>query len=300
VTLRTSQTGILYGIAAYGLWGFIPLYFKCVSQVAPLEILAHRALWSFVVLALLVRWLGRAGEFVRELRSGKLLLMLTVTTLLLAINWLTFIYSVVTQQVLQSSLGYFINPLVNVLLGVVFLRERLRPLQILSIALALAGVLVLTGLVGQVPWISLVLAVSFAFYALFHKVMPVEGLVSLTVETFLLAPVALTYLGYLRAAQPTTGSEPSVVVLLMLSGPVTTIPLLFFGAASRQLRLSTLGILQYLTPSLQFLLAVVAFREPFSRAQVLSFACIWTAVALYTADSLNAARRRSADRQRGQ
>ena len=195
-----SHYGILYGIAAYGSWGIIPLYFKTVASVPPVEVLAHRALWSFVMLAVLVGLLGRWQELWRELRSRKLLLMLSLSTLFIAANWLMFIYAVTSGQVLQASLGYFINPLVNVLLGVVFLRERLRTRQTLSIGLALIGVLVLTLLVGEVPWIALALALTFSLYALMRKLMPVDGLVSLTVETLILAPVGLAYLGYLAAA----------------------------------------------------------------------------------------------------
>lgn len=290
MTSKASHTGILYGIAAYGLWGLIPLYFKSVAHVAPLEILAHRALWSFVMLAILVRVLNRWREVGRGLCNGRLMLMLGLTTLLLAANWLTFIYSVLTKHVLQASLGYFINPLVNVLLGVLFLRERLRPWQVVSIVLALIGVVVLTTYVGQVPWIALTLATTFGLYALLRKLMSVDGLVSLAVETLVLLPIALVYLSYLGATGIATGRSSSTLGLLLLSGPVTTVPLLFFGAAARRLRLSTLGIVQYLTPSLHFLLAVFAFREPFSMAQVASFACIWTAIAIYTADSFRALR----------
>jgi len=287
---RGSHYGIFYGIAAYVSWGIFPLYFKTVASVPPVEVLAHRALWSFVVLAVLVGLLGRWKELWRELRSRKLLLMLAMSTLFIAANWLTFIYAVTSGQVLQASLGYFINPLVNVLLGVVFLRERLRSRQTLSIGLAVIGVLVLTELVGEVPWIALALASTFSLYALMRKLMPVDGLVSLTVETLVMAPVGLAYLGYLAAATPRDPLEVGTVGLLMLSGPITTVPLLFFGAAARRLRLSTMGFLQYLSPTLQFLLAVLAFGEPFSSAQVLSFACIWAAVLIYAVDSLIAAR----------
>jgi chloramphenicol-sensitive protein RarD len=285
-----SHYGILYGIAAYGSWGIFPLYFKTVSSVPPVEVLGHRALWSFVMLAVLVGLLGRWTEVWRELHSRKLLLMLALSTLFIAANWLMFIYAVTSGQVLQASLGYFINPLVNVLLGVLFLRERLRPRQMLSIGLALIGVLVLTAFVGKVPWVALTLALTFSFYALMRKLMPVDGFVSLAVETLLMVPVALAYLGYLAA---TSSHEPlrlSTVGLLMLSGPITTVPLLFFGAAARRLRLSTMGILQYLSPTLQFLLAVLAFGESFSSAQLLSFACIWAAVLIYATDSLRAVR----------
>ena len=258
--------------------------------MAPVEVLAHRALWSFAVLAVLVAFLGRWSELGRELRSGKLLAMLGLSTLFIAANWLVFIYAVISGQVLQASLGYFINPLVNVLLGVVFLRERLRPYQTLSIMLALVGVLVLAGFVGEVPWIALTLALTFGLYGLMRKIMPVDGLVSLTVETLAMAPVALAYVGYLGATRQGAGSSLGTLGLLALSGPVTTVPLLFFGAAAQKLRLSTMGILQYLSPTLQFLLAVVAFQEPFSTAQIVSFGCIWTAIAIYTADSYRAAR----------
>jgi chloramphenicol-sensitive protein RarD len=287
--------GIIYGIAAYGSWGLFPLYFKALAGVGPVEILAHRALWSFLLLAVLVALLGRWTELRRELQSGKLLLMLAASTLLIAVNWLVFIYAVASGQVLQSALAYFISPLVNVLLGMAFLRERLRPCQTLSMLLALAGVAVLAAFVGEAPWIALTLAITFALYGLMRKIMPVDGLVSLTVETLLMLPFALAWLGYLAATRQEAPSSSGVLGLLLLTGPVTTVPLLFFGAAARQLRLSTLGILQYLSPTLQFLLAVVAFQEPFSTAQVVSFGCIWAAIALYTADSFRAARQARLD-----
>jgi chloramphenicol-sensitive protein RarD len=290
-----SRCGIFFAIAAYGSWGFFPLYFKTLTGVAPLEVLAHRAIWSFVMLAVLVAALGRWGELRRELRCPKLLLMLTISSLLIGANWLVFVYAVVTNQVLQSSIGYFVNPLVNVLLGVVFLRERLLPWQMVSIGLAAVGVLILVVVAGQTPWIALTLAVTFALYGLMRKIMPVDGMVSLTVETLILTPLALAYVGYCGATGELTGKGGSLLGLLMLSGPLTTVPLLFFGAAARRLRLSTMGILQYLTPSLQFLSALVIFREPFSTTQLVSFACVWTAIAVYTADSFRAARQARLD-----
>jgi chloramphenicol-sensitive protein RarD len=285
-----SRHGIIFAVAAYGFWGFFPLFFKTLAGVAPLEVVAHRVVWSFLMLAILVGALGRWDELRRELRSGKLLLMLALSTVLIAANWLVFIYAVTTNQVLQSSIGYFLNPLVNVLLGVAFLHERLRRWQIVSIALAVAGVAILAVAAGQAPWIALTLALSFGLYGLMRKIIPVDGLVSLTVETLVLAPLSIIYLSYLGATNGFTDKEVSIVGLLMLSGPVTTVPLLFFGAAARRLRLSTMGILQYLTPSLHFVLAVAIFREPFSIPQLVSFSCIWTAVAVYTADSYRAAR----------
>ena len=284
-----SRTGVLYGIGAYGLWGLIPLYFKVVARVAPLEVLAHRAMWLFVMLAVLLAAVGRWGELWQTLLDRKVALMLATSGLLILVNWLTFIYAVEARQVVQASLGYFIAPLVNVLLGVLLLRERPRAYQVLSIALAAAGVLLLTGLVGRFPWIAVTLALSFAFYALMRKIIPVDSLMCLTVETLIICPLGLAYVGYLAATGKADGMGPGLWGLLILSGPVTVVPLLLFGGAARRLRLSTLGFLQYLAPSLQFLVAVAVFRESFSRAQAVSFVCIWTAVAIYTWDSLQAA-----------
>lgn len=288
---HTPRSGLIYGIGAYGLWGLIPLYFKTVPHVAPLEVLAHRGFWSFVVLGAILVAMNRWKELADVWRRPRVLLLLALTTLLIAINWLTFIYAVGTRQVLQSSLGYFMLPLVNVFLGVVFLGERLRPLQWLSIGLVVVGVSVLGVLVNQLPWIALVLAVSFSVYGFLRKIVSVGGLTGLAVETLGLTPVALAYLFFLYQTGHLTATTPATYGLLSLSGLVTTIPLLLFVAAARRLRLTTLGFIQYLTPTLHFLLAVVAFGEPFSRAQVISFACIWTAVALYSIDSLRAARR---------
>jgi chloramphenicol-sensitive protein RarD len=289
-TDNRSRFGVVFAVAAYGCWGFFPLYFKALAGVTPLEVLANRIIWSFVMLAVLVALLGRWSELRRELRSRKLLAMLTVSTVLIAVNWLVFIHAVVTNQVLQASVGYFLNPLVSVLLGVVFLRERLRSLQIVSIALAAVGVLVLAVAAGTLPWIALMLAATFGLYGLMRKLLPVDSLVSLTVETLILAPLALIYVAWLGVAGEFADRGPSTFALLAAGGPITAVPLLFFGAAARRLRLSTMGILQYLTPTLQFSLAVVAFREPFSMAQLVSFSCIWIAVAIYTTDSFRAAR----------
>jgi chloramphenicol-sensitive protein RarD len=282
---------VAYGIAAYAFWGLIPLYFKTVAEVSPVEILAHRAIWSCVVLAVLVRLVGRRDEVRQSLRSPKLAILLTLSATLIGVNWLTFIYTVASGQVLQSSLGYFLSPLASVLLGVVFLHERLWPYQIVAVALAAAGFAVLACLAGTFPWLALILASTAACHALLRKIAPTDGLVSLAVETLVMTPVAIAYLGCTAAAAHLTGTSPRTIALLMLAGPVTTVPFLFFGFAVQRLRLSTVGILQYLTPSLQFLLAVMVFGEPFSTAQLASFACVWAAVAIYAADTYRAARK---------
>jgi chloramphenicol-sensitive protein RarD len=281
---------VLYGIVAYGLWGLLPLYFKAVSRVAPAEVLAHRAFWSFVVLAILVRLLGRWREVWQDLHRRQLVRRLGFSALLIAVNWLAFIYATETGQVLQASLAYFIGPLLNVLLGVLLFRERLWPFQILSIGIAGVGLLLFAGLVGQMPWIALTMGITGSLYGVIRKTMPVDGLVSLTVETLVMAPVALAYLGFLAARSEATAGSPGILGLLMLAGPITSVPFLLFGSAARQLQLSTMGILQYLAPTIQFILAVAIFREPFAAAQLASFACIWIAVAIYLSDSYRAAR----------
>jgi len=288
--MRARPLGALCGIGAYGLWGLIPLYFKTVAHVSPLEVLAHRAAWSFVVLALLVSIVGQWGELRRGVADRRTAAMLAVSSLLIAANWLVFIYAVASNQVLEASLGYFANPLVNVLLGAVLLHERLRTNQKVAIALAAVGVLVLAIRVGTLPWVAVALATTFALYGLLRKTMPMAALSGLTVETLGLTPAAVAYLGYLGWTGASAVTGPAMAGLLALSGVVTSVPLLLFAAAAQRLRLSTLGILQYLTPTLQFTLAVVVFREPFSAAQITSFAFIWTAVGVYTADALHASR----------
>lgn len=286
----TTRQGILLGIGAYGSWGLIPLYFKAVKHVAPLELLAHRAAWSFLVLALLVRVLRRGADLKQGIRTPRVRRLLILSTFCIAANWLLFIYSVVSNQVLQASLGYFINPLLNVLLGVLVFHERLRPLQIVSIGLATLGVALYTSEVAHFPWLALSLAATFSLYGMLRKLLPIDGLVSLTAETSALAPLALIYLAWLFTCGQLTGRDPSSLGLLMLGGLVTTVPLLLFGGAARRLKLSTMGILQYLSPTLQFLLAVAVFHEPLSWIKLLSFAGIWIAIAIYAADSFRAHR----------
>lgn len=285
---RTSRHGLLLGIAAYGVWGLIPFYFRSLGDLPPSEVLAHRVLWSLLFLAVLLTLWRRWPQVAVGVRSRRVLAALAVSAALIGLNWFTYIYSVMSQQVLQASLGYFITPLVNVLLGMVFLGERLRPLQLLGVVLASLGVLNLALAGAGLPWISLTLAVSFAFYGLLRKTTAIDSTQGLFVETALLSPLAAGWLAWLIASgtavapRDPAGSLP----LLMAGGVVTTVPLLCFVAAARQLRMSTLGFLQYLSPTLQFLVAVLAFKEPFSRTQLASFACIWLAIALYSADSL--------------
>jgi chloramphenicol-sensitive protein RarD len=275
-------------VAAYGLWGLMPLYFGFVRAVPPLELLFQRVVWSAVVLGGVITLLGRWGDLLRCLRTPRLRSMLLGSTLLIALNWFVFLYGVAIDRVVDNSLGYFINPLLNILLGVLFFRERLRPLVRIGFALASLGLVYLVITQGGLPWISLVLAVSFAGYGLLRKLAPVDALVGLTAETLLLLPFALLFLGrWVNAGSLALGSQGRLVdAFILASGVVTAVPLLCFGAAARRLPLSVLGFVQYLAPSLQLVLAVLWFGEPFTVAQQVCFGCIWVALGLVTADSL--------------
>jgi chloramphenicol-sensitive protein RarD len=289
VDRKTYRDGLIYGISSYVLWGLIPLYFKPLAKagVGSPEVLAHRVVWSFLLFAAVVTASGRWREFWRALASRKTTLTLVITTLLIGLNWLTFLYAISSDQVLQASLAYFATPLLNVLLGVVFLKERLRPYQIVALGLAAIGLGCLAGLSGQLPWIAVTLAVSFAFYGLLRKTVAVDGVMGLLFETMMLSPLGLAYIAYVHgtglAAFHAKGWE--VDLMLIASGVPTAIPLLLFAAAVRRMQLSTLGILQYLAPTIQFFLAVAVFHEEFHSRQLISFAFIWVAVAIYCADS---------------
>ncbi len=284
---ETAQTverrlGLVYGFAAYGCWGVLPLYFKAVDAAPPLELLCHRVVWAVILLLGLCARLGLKHALRSALRPGRTLGLLCASTALIAFNWLIYINAVVSGDVLEASLGYYINPLVNILLGVVVFRERLPRQVLVAVAIAAGGVAWLTLSVGRPPWLALALAFSFALYGLARKLAPVGAVVGLTVETGLLSPLALGWLWW-SAAQGqlvfrTRGLE--LDLLLLLAGPVTAIPLLFFTGAARRLPLTTIGFLQYLSPTIQFLMAVTLFGEPFTRARGVAFACIWIALAI--------------------
>jgi chloramphenicol-sensitive protein RarD len=285
---RERRAGLAYGLAAYGAWGVFPIYLKAVRTVPVLEVLCHRVVWALVILLVLTGVRGELRAVADALRQRRALLVLSGSTVFIALNWLVYIYSVTHDRILESSLGYYINPLISVLLGVVLLRERLEPLMKAAALLAAAGVVWLAIGLGQLPWISLVLAFSFGLYGLLRKIAPVGALIGLTVETLLLAPLAAGYLVWAGARGRATflSGRWGIDVLLLLAGPVTAIPLLCFAAAARRLPLSTIGFLQYIAPTLQFLLAVTVYGEPFDRARAGAFACIWVAVALFAFDSV--------------
>jgi chloramphenicol-sensitive protein RarD len=286
-----TRSGLLMGLAAYALWGVLPLYFKAMAQVRPTEIVAHRILWSLVFLGALAtawkRWSGiRAG-----LATRRVALTLVVTAALIGVNWLVYVYAVVSGHVLEGSLGYYLNPLVNVLLGVFLLKEKLSRLQQGATVLAAAGVAILAFGAGGAIWISLTLAASFALYGFLRKVAPVESLEGLWIETFFLAPLALAWVLWLtRAGDSGFLVSRTTDLLLIVGGAVTAIPLLLFTAAAKRLPYSTLGFLQYVAPSLQFLLAVLVFDEPLTPAHIVCFGAIWLALAVFVAEGLRAGR----------
>jgi chloramphenicol-sensitive protein RarD len=290
---NTAREGLLYGLGAYVSWGLVPLYFSPLSRhVPPGEILAHRVVWTLVFLAVIITAAGRWGDLARCLRSRKLLLALTLSAFLIAANWFVYILCVAWGRIVHASLGYFLNPLVSVLLGMIVFRERLRGLQVFALLLAVAGVVRLLFEADDLPWLGLTLAFSFGFYGLVRKLAPVDGLIGLSVETIVLTPLALTFLLALQAlGQLTFGNvSAGTDALIACSGVITAIPLLCFGQAARRLPLSTLGFLQYLSPSIQFGLAI-ALGEPITSARLTCFGLIWAALVVFSLDSWRNARR---------
>jgi chloramphenicol-sensitive protein RarD len=282
------RRGLALGAAAYGLWGLFPIYFKALSSVGAVEILAQRIAWAFVFLLLVLYFQQQGGELLLALRSRRSLGILALSAAAIAVNWLVYIWAVVTGRILDASLGYFINPLVNVLLGVLAFKERLEAPTKVAMALAGTGVAWMTFQAGQLPWISLVLATSFGSYGMLRKMTPVGAVAGICVETLLLFPLAFGYLIWSYQADTLAffAGAPTRDVLLLLSGPLTAIPLLLFAAAARRLPLSTLGFLQYLSPSIQFLIAVFVYGEPFASARAVAFVLIWTGLAIFMAHSL--------------
>jgi chloramphenicol-sensitive protein RarD len=282
---RAELVGGLCALGAFLVWGFLPVYFKLIASVGPLEILAHRVVWSVLLVGALVTGLGRLGEVLNSGRSWRRLRVYLATTGLITFNWLVFIWAVLNHRIVDASLGYFINPLVNVLLGVAFLGERLNRWQLTAVAMAAAGVTSLVLSHGQPPWLGLSLAFSFGLYALVRKKAAVDPLVGLLIETALLAPVALGYLLWLGGDGAFVGAGPGMAALLALGGLITAVPLILFMIGARRLPLSTIGVMQYLAPSCQLLLGVLVYGEPFTPAHALAFGCIWLALAVFTADA---------------
>jgi chloramphenicol-sensitive protein RarD len=288
------RQGLLAAAAAYLIWGLFPLYWKLLSSVPALQIMAHRIVWCALFVAL---WLVmREGWAWTRTLSGRLLAMLAGSSALIALNWWLYIWAVNSGHIVETSLGYFINPLVSVLLGVLVLRERLNPRQWLAVAVAAAGVLWLTTQAGRLPWIALLLAASFAGYGLIRKLAVVPSVQGLMVESGLLLVPALLFLAWLssQGASIFGHANRTTDALLVISGLVTALPLVLFAYGARRIPLSMVGILQYLAPTLQLGLGVLVFHEPFTRMQAIGFGCIWAALLIYAMDGLYRTRKLAA------
>ena len=284
-------------MAAYCIWGVAPIYFKLVGHVQPLEIIAHRVTWSAILLMAVLALSGKLGELRLPLKSLGWLLL---SAMLLACNWLIFVFAVLNDQIIDTSLGYFINPLVSVFLGIFFLGERLRPLQWLALSIAFLGVMIQLVVLGHLPLISLALAFSFGFYGLIRKNLNLPAVSGLALETLIILPFALGYLVWQQAQGALAFSNLSLEtdLLLVLGGVVTSLPLLFFAGAVTRLSLTTVGIFQYLAPSLTLLLAVLYFEEPFNRVQFATFFCVWVSIVIFTTESLGYHRKHYRDHAR--
>lgn len=291
--MSASRRGLAYGIAAYGLWGIAPLYWKLLAGVSPVEILAHRVVWGVLAFFAIAWAVGVVPAVRSALRDPRTAALMALSGALLVVNWGVFVDAVTTGHLLDASLGYFIIPLLSVGLGMVVLRERLRRLQWIAIGSAAIGVAIQTWRAGHLPWISVVLAGSFAAYGLIRKLARVESLAGSTLETALLVPLAAGYLAILelRGAGHLGHAAASTQLLLVATGVVTAVPLLLFNSAARQLPLSTLGFLQYLGPTCQFLLAILLYGEAFARDQLIAFGFIWIGLAAFSVDLVRASRR---------
>ncbi|SCW74161.1 chloramphenicol-sensitive protein RarD [Sphingobium faniae] len=287
-----TRGGLLAALGAYGLWGLLPIFFKLLHHVGPFELVAHRVVWSLLLILALLAARQAMRPFWEALTTPRLLLPLTASSILIAINWTTYIWAVNDDHVIAASLGYFLNPLVNVALGVLVLKERLRRGQTLAIIVAGIGVAIMAASALTTLWISIFLALSFAFYGLIRKVTPVAPMAGLGAETLILTPVALAYLGWLWGqGNLMFGQDGFTTTMLIVSGAMTTAPLALFAVAAHRLPMATLGLLQFVAPTLQFLSGILLFGETLNHGQMASFALIWLGLILFASDSVTAARR---------
>mgnify|MGYP003630129872 FL=1 len=287
------RAGIISAICAYTMWGIAPLYFKLIDHINADEILVHRVVWSTVLLTFVVLLTKRSRYFIDTITQPKIVLRLTISATFLAVNWFMFIWAVNNDHLLDASLGYYINPLFSVALGVIFLGERLRPWQLFAVGLAFVGVIIQLFMMGSLPIISLALAATFGIYGLLRKQLPLDSFVGLLIESLMMLPIALIYwLVFLKTSTANMfDNELSLNMLLICAGIVTTAPLLCFSAATKRMTLSALGFFQYIGPSIMFILATFYYQEPLYFAKMITFACIWTALAIFSFDSIKARKR---------
>ncbi|NNV20725.1 EamA family transporter RarD [Ochrobactrum pseudogrignonense] len=291
--LSDGSRGFMMAMGAYGLWAILPFYLKALSHLPALEIVAHRVIWSVPVAAILLLFIGQFRTILDALRKPRMLAMAALTAALITVNWSVYVWAVAHDQIIGAALGYYINPLFNVVLGGLFLGERLSKVQYVAVGFAFAAVLVLTLNAGGLPWVSLVLPLTFGLYGFFRKSLPMPPLQGFTLEVVILSIPALGYVFWLMAngQDHFFSGTMSNVSLLLLAGPFTAIPLILYAGGAKLLRYTTLGLMQYLTPTLLFIFAIFIFREPFSNAQLVAFVLIWTGLIIYTWSSLSAHRK---------
>lgn len=280
----SATHGFFYALLAYLLWGVLPLYMKAVAHISPIEVVAHRVLWSVPVAGIVLLWLGRTADIRAALLSRRTLAMAALTAAIISVNWGIYIWAIAADRTVEAALGYYINPLVTVLLGVLLLGDRFDRIQLTAIALAIAAVIILSIEAGGLPWVSLALAISFAAYGYFRKTLPIGPSQGFFLEVLLLTPPCLLYVFWLETGGQghLLAGKWSDVALLLAAGPITAIPLILYGFGAKMLRISTLGIMQYIGPTLTMVIAVFVFREPFGPARMVAFGLIWLALALYT------------------
>lgn len=280
----SARQGFFFALGAYVLWGVLPLYMKAVVHISPLEVLIHRILWSVPIAGLVLLVLGRTADIKVALRSPRTLAMAALTATIISVNWGIYIWSIAVGRTVESALGYYINPLMTVLLGVVFLGERFNRIQMVAVGLAVAAVILLTIEAGGLPWVSLSLAITFAVYGFFRKTLPIGPSQGFFLEVLLLTPPCLAYAIWLESSGQghLLGGDWRDFVLLLLAGPVTAIPLILYGFGAKMLRISTIGIMQYIAPTMIAGIAIFVFHEPFGTNRLIAFGLIWMALALYT------------------
>src|SRR5690625_4031741 len=287
--MQNQNKGILYGTSAYVLWGFLPIYWKLLDSAGAEIVLAHRFIWALVFMILFIIFTRRLSSFKKEwqqiIQHKKTIVIISAAAVIISLNWFTFIWAVQEDHVIQASLGYYINPLVSVLLGVLFLKEKLSPAQILSFLLAGIAVTYLTVSYGVFPWVSLILAFTFAFYGLLKKIVHISAVFSLTIETAIITPLALIYLIIFRSNLGFIHGSISMNVLLILAGVATAVPLLLFGSSVQLIPLSMVGFLQYIAPTIMLVMGVFLYGEPFSLAHLITFVLIWISLILYMAST---------------
>ena len=285
-----TRAGFVFAVMAYLIWGFLPLYMKALAHVPALEIIAHRILWSVPIAGLILIALGRTSDLVRALKTPRMVGMAAVTATLISINWGVYVWAIANDRALDAALGYYINPLFSVALGAAILREGLAPAQWVAVGLAAVAVTILTVAAGVVPWVALVLMTTFGLYGYLRKTLPIGPNQGFLLEVLLLSPLALAYLVWLGPAGQVIAGNWTDTALLIGTGAVTAIPLMLYANGAKGLKLSTIGILQYIAPTMIFLIAVFVFNEPFGPARAVAFPLIWAALVLYTGSMIRTAR----------